>query len=61
MAASNEPTRTALGCAFQMDTPYFDWLEYPGNVYLRKRFGVAMQGSRNLAPQNAVPKGTWME
>ncbi|KAI9437949.1 S-adenosyl-L-methionine-dependent methyltransferase [Lactarius indigo] len=56
---ATEPTKTSLNKAFGFEGDMWSWFESPGaNNRLRlARFGAAMSGLRNMAPEDAILDG----
>ena len=52
------PMHAPFNLAFDTKTPYFEWLERPGNEMRLKRFGPAMTGTAAWEIPGAVISGT---
>ncbi|EKM58628.1 uncharacterized protein PHACADRAFT_253095 [Phanerochaete carnosa HHB-10118-sp] len=56
-ARSQEPNETALNIAFDTKLPVWEWYEQKGNEHRRQRFGIAMEGTKQAVPPNAILEG----
>lgn len=56
-AMSDEPSETALNTAFHTDRNFFEWLEAKGNEHRLRRFGMTMEGFKQITPPNAIVEG----
>ncbi|EKM60006.1 uncharacterized protein PHACADRAFT_250851 [Phanerochaete carnosa HHB-10118-sp] len=56
-AKSQEPNEIALNLAFRMNLPIWEWFEQKGNEHRKVRFSLAMEGSRQVSPLNAILDG----
>jgi len=54
---ASEPTKTALNKAFGFEGDMWSWFEGPDNRLRLARFGAAMEGLRNMTPENAILDG----
>ena len=62
--SAKHPANTAamhapFNVAFKTNTPYFEWLETPGNEARLKRFGPAMTGTANWEIPGAIVNGAY--
>lgn len=55
--ASGDPAKTSLQKAFNMNVPYWEWLEAPGNSSRRRRFAAGMTGLSNATYSSAILEG----
>lgn len=55
---SEDVVHTPFNRAFNVDTPFWDWLEVPEQESRLKRFGLAMRGVQTLQPADAILSGT---
>ncbi|KAF5370952.1 hypothetical protein D9757_009884 [Collybiopsis confluens] len=54
---SGEPQKTPFNRTYGTDLPFFDWYAKEENEAYRRRFGLAMLGSRKFEPANAILLG----
>ena len=57
IAKSQEPNETAFNLAFSTNLPEWEWFEQKGNEHRLLRFGIAMEGTKQATPLNAILEG----